>query len=303
MPPSNTARIAPSLKNPVKYENNKLCHENGSMTPKAHRSASATADYYNDHSVSKFYESCWGGSDIHIGLYKTGKETIAEASAAMTRHLLNRCGVQPGQSVLDIACGFGGTLRTLARMGCRAKGIDISQVCVDGARRTNAAAGLTDEIDVTVGDFHNIESDDDAWDAVVCQEALIHSPDRSAVFAEVFRVLRPGGKLALSDILTAEGANISMVESAFARLGAAPGATARDYQDMARGAGFNIVHMEERPEDIQTHYAKLADRLAEPIAGFDPEAARSILKSIVCWQAALAGGHITWACFMARKPD
>jgi cyclopropane fatty-acyl-phospholipid synthase-like methyltransferase len=273
------------------------------MTPKPHPSASATADYYNQRSVSKFYESCWGGSDIHIGLYKTGEETIAEASAAMTRHLLDCCGVQPGQRVLDIACGFGGTLRTLARMGCRVAGIDISEVCVERARRTNAAAGLSDAIDIAVGDFHAIESDDRAWDAVFCQEALIHSPDRPAVFGEVFRILRHGGKFAISDILTAEGADISMVERAFARLGAAAGATVRDYQAMARGAGFDIVHLEERPEDIGTHYAKLAESLAEPVAGFDPEAAQSIRESIAHWQAALAGGHITWACFILRKPD
>lgn len=273
------------------------------MRANARRSASETADYYNDRNVSNFYECCWGGSDIHIGLYKTGKETIAEASMAMTRHLLECSGVQPGQRVLDIACGFGGTLRTLARMGCRVRGIDISEVCIARARSINAAAGLSDAIDVAVGDFHTIESGDRAWDAVICQEALIHSPDRPAVFGEVFRILRSGGKFAISDILTAEGADISMVERAFARLGAAAGATVRDYQDMARGAGFDIVHVEERPEDIGTHYARLAARLAEPIASFDPEAARSIRKSIAHWQAALAGGHITWACFILRKPD
>lgn len=273
------------------------------MTANARRSASETADYYNDRNVSNFYESCWGGSDIHIGLFETGKETIAEASTAMTRHLLECCDVQPGQRVLDIACGFGGTLRTLARMGCRVAGIDISKVCIDRAREANAAAGLSDAIDVAVGDFHAIESDDSAWDAVLCQEALIHSADRPAVFGEVFRILRRGGTFAISDILTAEGADISLVERAFARLGAAAGATVRDYQDMARSAGFNIVYLEERPDDIETHYAKLADRLAEPIADFDPEAARSIRKSVAHWQTALAGGHITWACFILRKPD
>lgn len=273
------------------------------MTANSHRSASETADYYNDRNVSIFYEHCWGGSDIHIGLYETGNETIAEASAAMTRHLLDCCGVQPGQRVLDIACGFGGTLRTLARLGCRVAGIDISEVCVERARKTNAAAGLNDAIDVAVGDFHAIESDDRVWDAVLCQEALIHSPDRPAVFGEVFRILRPGGKFAISDILTAKGADITMVERAFARLGAAAGATVRDYQDMARAAGFDIVHREVRPNDIRTHYAKLAERLAQPVAGFDTDAARSIRKSIAHWQAALAGGHITWAYFILRKPD
>ena len=45
------------------------------------------AQYYDDTSTAEFYETGWGGEDIHIGLYATGQESVAEASAAMTRHL------------------------------------------------------------------------------------------------------------------------------------------------------------------------------------------------------------------------
>ena len=266
------------------------------------RDAAETAAYYDDSAVSKFYELCWGGSDIHIGLYATGAESVAEASAAMTRHLLEQTGVCAGQRVLDIACGFGGTLRTLARMGCRASGIDIAPGCVRRAKEANADAGLSDVIDVAVGDFHSIDSDAENWDAVICQESIIHSPARPNVFAEVFRVLRPGGPFGFSDILTGQNANVTMVEAAFARLGAAVGATPSDYQDMARDAGFEIIFSEVRLADIRMHYDKLAAALARPIAGLDESTLASISSSIASWQAALAGGHITWACFVARKP-
>ena len=260
------------------------------------------AAYYDGEAISRFYQQCWGGEDIHIGRYPTGNESLADASADMTRHLLECAGVGEGQTILDIACGYGGTLRTLAQMGCKVKGIDISQTCVDYAQQANAEAGLDDRIEVAVGDFHNIDSDDDAWDAVVCQEAIIHSDNRPRVFAEVSRVLRPGGIFALSDIVTGENAEIPMVEAAFARLGASAGATSNDYQQMARGAGFDIVHAEERLGDIRTHYDKLAEMLVEPIAGLDDEAIAAISQSIGRWQDALAGGHISWACFVARKP-
>jgi cyclopropane fatty-acyl-phospholipid synthase-like methyltransferase len=258
--------------------------------------------FYDDSAVSRFYEQCWGGADIHIGRYATGSETVAEASAAMTQHLLERAGIGAGQRVLDIACGFGGTLRTLARLGCQVKGADISKNGVAHSRKANEEAGLGDLIEVAVGDFHSIDSAADTWDAVICQEAIIHSPDRPTVFAEVFRVLRPGGVFAFSDILTGEAADVSMVEAAFARLGASAGATVRDYQEMALAAGFEISHVEERLKDIETHYDKLADQLAKPVAGLHADAKASIAKSISHWQAALAGGHITWACFVARKP-
>jgi ubiquinone/menaquinone biosynthesis C-methylase UbiE len=221
----------------------------------------------------------------------------------MTRHLLKHTGVCAGQRVLDIACGFGGTLRTLARMGCRASGIDLAPGCVRRAKDANDDAGLGDVIDVAVGDFHSIDSDAENWDAVICQESIIHSPDRPRVFAEVFRVLRPGGSFGFSDILTGTEANIALVEAAFARLGAAVGATPSAYEEMARVAGFEILFAEERASDIRTHYDKLAAELARPVAGLDENTVASISSSIASWQAALAGGHITWACFVARKPN
>ncbi len=260
------------------------------------------AAYYDDAAISRFYETCWGGADIHIGHYATGDETVAEASAAMTRHLLGLAHLEAGHRVLDIACGFGGTLRMLAQLGCQVKGIDISQNCVDHARETIAAAGLDDKIDVAIGDFHRIDSEPGAWDAVVCQEAIIHSDDRPQVFAEVFRILRPGGVFAFSDILTGDGADITKVEAAFARLGASVGATIGSYQSMARDAGFEVSHVEERLGDIKTHYDKLAAQLEEPLAGIDADALTAISNSISRWQEALAGGHITWACFVATKP-
>ena len=260
------------------------------------------AAYYDDSAVSTFYEACWGGADIHIGRYVTRRETVAEASTAMTLHLIERAGISAGDRVLDIACGFGGTLRTLAQIGCTARGIDISQNCVDHAREAAADSGLDDRIEVEVGDFHDIDSAPDSWDAVMCQEAIIHSADRPAVFAEVFRVLRPGGTFAFSDILTGDNADSAMVEAAFARIGARVGSTVSDYQAMAREAGFELSFVEERPDDIRTHYDKLAGQLEKPIDGLDADAKASISQSIGRWQAALAGGHITWGCFVARKP-
>ena len=167
----------------------------------------------------------------------------------------------------------------------------------------NAEVGLDDRIEVTTGDFHCIDSEPDSWDAVICQEAIIHSDHRPKVFSEALRVLRPGGVFAFSDILTGDNADIPMVEAAFARLGARVGATISDYQEMAKSAGFVISLVEERLDDITTHYDKLAEQLAGPVSGLDADALQAITNSISRWQAALAEGYITWACFVARKPD
>lgn len=262
-------------------------------------SAVEAAKYYNDANVANFYRLCWGGSDIHIGRYDTGEESVADASQSMTRHVLELAEIKPGDRVLDIACGYGGTLRMLSEMGCEAYGLDISNTCVEEALKTNAKGGF--EIDVQVGDFHAIESPSQSWDVVICQESIIHSGDRSKVFSEVHRILRPGGRFAFSDILTVEGADIASVQAAFDRLGANAGATSEDYRAMAMQAGFNVLHAEERPADIRRHYEKLAEMLAKPVSGLGADAAGAIAASINLWRATISKGYITWACFVAQK--
>lgn len=264
--------------------------------------ASQAAAYYDADDTAAFYRLCWGGSDIHIGRYETGRESVAEASAAMTRHLLGLAGFKAGDRVLDIACGFGGTLVQLAGLGCKAAGMDISQVCVARARRTLAAAGCADGVSVTRGDFHDIDSAPGVWDGVVCQESIIHSADRTRVFSEAHRVLRPGGVFAVSDILTTDGADPALVAAAFDRLGVRTFATPGDYAAMALAAGFGIEHAEERPEDIQVHYAKLAEALSPPPEGLAPAAAERIATSMSFWRLATEGGHVTWGCLVLRKP-
>ena len=73
------------------------------MSDKVFDSGQAAA-YYDDAAVSRFYEACWGGADIHIGRYVTGRESVAEASTAMTQYLLERAGLGMSDRVLDIAC-------------------------------------------------------------------------------------------------------------------------------------------------------------------------------------------------------
>lgn len=119
-----------------------------------------------------------------------------EQSLARIEHLIAcKLDLQEGMTCLDIGCGIGGPLREIARFsGAKVTGLNISEFQVSRAKYYNHKYDLDHLCDVVVGDFHHIPFDDNTFDAVYCTEATCHSPHREKVFAEVFRVLKPGGK-------------------------------------------------------------------------------------------------------------
>jgi len=243
-----------------------------------------------------------GGEAIHIGRYDRGDESVGDASAAMTDHLISLAGITAGQDVIDIACDVGGTVGKLAARGCTVTGIDISENEIAVARDRLGSDIASGRVALEVEDFHKLDCPADRFDVAICQEPIIHSHDRVRVFGEIFRVLKPGGVFVYSDILTAAGADLSAVQMAFNRLRAAAGATPDDYQAMAEGAGFETLHREERPEDIRNHYQKLEARLDSLRGEVSAEFFESVSRSIVAWRRAEEAGHITSACFLSRKP-
>jgi SAM-dependent methyltransferase len=104
--------------------------------------------------------------------------------------------------VLDAGCGLGGSSRYLAdRFGCRVVGVDLTPEFVDVARHLNERTGLDGLVDVRVGDLTALELDDDAVDAAWMCHVSMNVADKATMFAEVARVLRPGGRLGLFEVV------------------------------------------------------------------------------------------------------
>lgn len=103
--------------------------------------------------------------------------------------------IKDGNRVLDVACGTGCLTREIrARVGARGSvvGLDINEGMLDVARRT------VPEVDWRQGAAESLPFEDDSFDAVVCQFALMFFTDRRAAIREMLRVLRPGGRLAVA---------------------------------------------------------------------------------------------------------
>ena len=113
--------------------------------------------------------------------------------------LVEMAALQPGQRVLDIACGTGIVARTAARRlgsGGSVVGLDLNAPMLAAARSAAAAEGVTAEW--REGSALQLPWADEAFDVVFCQQGLQFFPDRPAALREMHRVLAPGGRLVLS---------------------------------------------------------------------------------------------------------
>src|SRR3954463_10906777 len=118
-----------------------------------------------------------------------------------TPHVLGR--VEPGQVVLDLGCGAGTDLLIAAQMvgpGGRAIGIDMTPTMLDRARESAAEMGL-ENVELHQGLIESLPLPDESVDVVISNGVIDLVPDKDAVFAEIDRVLRPGGRLQLADVI------------------------------------------------------------------------------------------------------
>lgn len=149
--------------------------------------------------------------DDRDGTTDSGWQLEGDASAAYEAYLVpvifranasrlvSLAGIGAGDRVLDVATGTGIVARTVAdRVGPtgRVVGLDINPAMLATARA--AADGTVPTIEWRAGDVGALPFDDEAFDAVLCQEAVQFLPDRAAAIAEMRRVVRPGGRVAFS---------------------------------------------------------------------------------------------------------
>ena len=157
--------------------------------------------FYDD--MDRFYEAVWGGN-LHAGLW-TGpadRSSLAEAQDRLTDLFVERVGVGPGQILLDVGCGTGTpALRAARALGCRAVGLTVSGAQVVRARDLARGAGLAHRVDFLMADAGALPFGDAVFDGAWALESIFHVEDRRAALREVRRVLRPGARVVLTDLV------------------------------------------------------------------------------------------------------
>ena len=129
-------------------------------------------------------------------------DSFHPGGAALTDRLAELLGVSAGQHVLDVAAGPGtSALRIASGTGARVHGVDLSADLVAAATERARSSGMAERVTFGVGDAEHLPVGDDSVDAVVCECALCIFPGRADAVREMARVVRPGGRVGIADVV------------------------------------------------------------------------------------------------------
>ena len=170
--------------------------------------------------------------------------------------------LQPGQTVLDLGSGAGldcfFAAKKVGETG-HVIGVDMTPEMIERATSSAKRMGVTN-VEFRHGYLEDLPVDASSVDVIISNCVINLSPDKPRVFAEAFRVLKPGGKLAVSDIVTDGLLPEAVKQSLSAWAGCVAGAVdAQEYTGMMKAAGFENVSINPVFFDKETVDSALAD--------------------------------------------
>ncbi|MEI6423801.1 MAG: methyltransferase domain-containing protein, partial [Lentisphaerota bacterium] len=226
------------------------------------------------------------GEQIHVGGWKSSK-TLAD-----------KAGIRKGIKVLDLCSALGAGLRFLVlNYDVKAYGLDATKHMIDEARKRAKDAGLSAKIKMKLGDVTDIPWPDETFDVVWGEDAWCYVGDKKKLVEEAFRVLNPGGKIAFTDWIEAEG---KLADKEAERINAFMKfpymETRKGYAEILRDAGFRIESSEDLTADFADHIELYIKMLTEQLT-FD--ALRIIGNDFNLFQA--MGQEMAFMLEMARK--
>jgi ubiquinone/menaquinone biosynthesis C-methylase UbiE len=159
------------------------------------------ADYYNQ--TLNHYQMWWKldrSLAVHYGLWDTRTKNFREALKNTNKFLMDTAEVKEGSRILDAGCGVGGSAFYLAEeKKAKVTGITLSEKQLEYAIRKSKELNLTELVNFRLEDYLRTSFAPETFDLVWAIESVTSAPDKQKFAREVYRVLKPGGKLIVAD--------------------------------------------------------------------------------------------------------
>lgn len=224
----------------------------------------------------------------------------------LTGRLASYARLSSSDLVIDLACGVGGSSLFLSqRFGCRVVGVDMS---ASNVRDASERVGARDEVRFLVGDSHHAPFADHSFDAAVLECVLSTFSDKHGAIRELARVLRPGGRIGISDVIV-EGELAPELRSPILQAFCVSGALSiGGYAKLLEEGGFEVILGENRKAEALEFVEEIKRKLfvAQLLAGLgklevekqDLDLARDVLLTA---RRAIEEERLGYALVVARK--
>lgn len=237
--------------------------------------------------------SCCGGSDLATEIGRKmgyGDEEMAAVPEGANLGLgcgnpLALAALQEGETVVDLGSGAGFDCFLASRLvgsGGRVIGVDMTPAMLDKARE-NARKGGFSNVEFRLGEIEHLPVADNTADLIISNCVVNLSPDKEQVFRDAYRILKPGGRLMISDIVLLKKLPEIIRSSIEAYIGCVAGAVLKDhYLGAMATAGFqDIKIMEEATFPLDLIISDPTLKAVADNLQLDPEAAETLAQTVV----------------------
>jgi len=247
------------------------------------------ADFYQDDKIRLIF-----GESMHPGGLK------------LTKELGEMLGISEGKKVLDIASGYGVSAILLAKnFGCKVDGIDLAEKNVDIA--TKASDKVSELVNFKLGDAEDMDFEEESFDYAISECSFCLFPDKHKASKEMYRVLKVGGKLGMSDVVVRGQLQDTMKNTLYKFICIQDAKSEREYKDILESAGFENFYFEDKKIDIlellgqirkKIFILEMAKGLDKIKIDIDLDDAKRILKEI---KECVDKGTISYGLMTAEK--